>query len=102
MIIPAEEVSLYIHIPFCISKCSYCDFFSRPYPQNELTNILNDYIEALCNEILFRLTHFKVKNINTVYIGGGTPSLLSEQQFCRLFNVINSSSLLSSSSEFTV
>ena len=79
--------SLYIHIPFCISKCAYCDFFSLPLGyQKEL--IPDAYIEALINEIKFRTEYFNVKELNTIYIGGGTPSLLSPAQLKRLFTAV--------------
>ena len=84
----AEEVSLYIHIPFCISKCSYCDFFSKTYTDEEQPLVLSRYVNALCNELSFRLTKHKVKKINTIYIGGGTPSLLSGENFQKIFDVI--------------
>ncbi|MEM7816426.1 MAG: radical SAM family heme chaperone HemW [Candidatus Aenigmatarchaeota archaeon] len=59
--------SLYIHIPFCIKKCSYCDFYSVVYQKN----LVKDYIDTLCLQIK------KLKySFSTVYIGGGTPSIL--------------------------
>lgn len=66
-----EEVSLYIHIPFCAKKCSYCDFYSVPSMQSEE----EFYVKALVNELKIR-SHF-VKKWRSVYIGGGTPSLLA-------------------------
>ncbi|MCR4579654.1 MAG: radical SAM family heme chaperone HemW [Treponema sp.] len=73
-----RKLGLYIHIPFCLSKCTYCDFFSieskKKVPQS--------YLTALCNEISFLFQNSKASNvkIDTIYIGGGTPSLLSLQQ----------------------
>lgn len=98
----AEEVSLYIHIPFCISKCAYCDFFSQPYKKDLLLPLLGKYINAFSNEIAFRLADFNVKKIQTIYIGGGTPSLLSAENFIRLFDFIKSSGKLTSDAEITV
>ena len=92
------ELALYIHIPFCLSKCSYCDFFSIPVPttvsvaQNTpSTNsalCLEKYVDALCNEITFRLRDIDNAQLKTVYIGGGTPSLLSKKQFSKIFGTI--------------
>lgn len=65
--------SLYIHIPFCISKCRYCDFFSKP-----VSEVSEEYTSALINELAFRLK--SEKKLRSVYIGGGTPSLLSRKQ----------------------
>lgn len=61
--------SLYIHIPFCIKKCKYCDFVS--YAGCE--ELFDAYIECLCNE----MQQYRGERIATVFIGGGTPSLLS-------------------------
>ena len=73
---------LYIHIPFCLSKCSYCDFFSIPCKAS-----LNSYIYSLCNELKIKLreNNFSLK---TVYVGGGTPSLLLPYQIEQVFSEI--------------
>lgn len=63
--------AIYIHIPFCRSKCSYCDFYSVAN-----TKIIEKYIYSLLNEIKLKKDIFANKNISTVYIGGGTPSIL--------------------------
>jgi oxygen-independent coproporphyrinogen-3 oxidase len=69
------EASLYIHIPFCSSFCDYCDFFSV-----KTDNLNKDYIEsfitALITDIYYQIEYFDINKIPTVYIGGGTPSLL--------------------------
>ena len=91
------DCSLYIHIPFCLSKCAYCDFFSRPFDA-----VPDSYIQALCNEITYRLSEFKVDSLSTIYIGGGTPSLLSPAQFTRLFEHIRKSVRLAQKAEITV
>lgn len=80
------RTSLYIHIPFCRSKCTYCDFFSVPV-QGGVPDL---YIDAVCREIPFRRRQFGTDGWSTVYIGGGTPSLLSEKQFARLFDFLYS------------
>ena len=71
---------LYIHIPFCESICHYCDFVKR-VPRNQ--EMIDTYIGALINEISSYRDHFST--IETIYIGGGTPSMLSVDQFKRLF-----------------
>lgn len=61
---------LYIHIPFCRSKCAYCDFYSTPRTQT-----MEQYVDALLRELDFR--KYELKNaISTIYLGGGTPSML--------------------------
>jgi len=90
------SVSLYIHIPFCVSKCAYCDFFSK----TDLSSI-DLYVDSLVNEIKFRLKNSDQK-IKTIYIGGGTPSLLNIQQILKIQNAIESVCNLESDLEFTI
>ena len=80
------KTSLYIHIPFCRSKCTYCDIFSISADGDGP----DSYIDALCAEISWRMAEFGADGWLTVYVGGGTPSLLSEKQLRRLFNFIRS------------
>jgi|LSQX01.2.fsa_nt_gb oxygen-independent coproporphyrinogen-3 oxidase len=77
-------IGLYIHIPFCLKKCSYCDYISYTGYQED---IFTKYIEALTQEIYSRRSLF-LKGISTIYIGGGTPSLLSPSHFDKLFSHI--------------
>ena len=80
-------ISLYIHIPFCISKCSYCDFFSLTL--KDCNNIIpREYIAALCKEIKYRLNGLQNPLIKTIYIGGGTPSLLKDFQIKEIVRAI--------------
>ena len=72
--------ALYIHIPFCVSKCDYCDFFSVP-----CNKISDEYVDSLVKEINFYSKFYDVDSWSSVYVGGGTPSLLSENQINRLF-----------------
>lgn len=81
-----KELSVYIHIPFCKSKCTYCDFFSKP----GIESFLDDYVNSLCNEIFFYSQKAECKELKTIYIGGGTPSLLSIPQLQKLFNKLES------------
>lgn len=73
---------LYVHIPFCTSKCSYCDFFSVPCAEK----IGDEYIDAVLNEAAFASSFCDIDSWKTIYVGGGTPSLLSEKQIDRLFS----------------
>ena len=95
----SKDISLYIHIPFCISKCSYCDFFSIACKDFK-NAIPQKYIDALCNEINYRINNLKGLRIKTVYIGGGTPSLLSQAQIKQIVEVIKIAGL-SKEYEFT-
>lgn len=72
-----EELSLYIHIPFCVRKCGYCDFLSEPADEKARDR----YVQALLMEIeCYRGTETADRKIKTLYIGGGTPSILSVNQ----------------------
>ena len=77
--------SVYIHIPFCVSKCDYCDFFSVPCG---VRAVPDEYVSALCNELRFRLGGLARPEISTIYIGGGTPSLLSPRQLQAISGVL--------------
>lgn len=80
-----KEIALYFHIPFCLSKCSYCDFFSIPVLAASPKKIIPDkYIDALCNELNYKLKNYGECFIKTIYIGGGTPSLLTVEQIKKL------------------
>lgn len=72
-----EELSLYIHIPFCVRKCGYCDFLSAPADEKARDR----YVQALLMEIeRYQGTETADRKIKTLYIGGGTPSILSVNQ----------------------
>lgn len=92
--------SLYIGIPFCPSTCLYCSFTS--YPVGMWEKRIDDYLKALEKEIDFTAESFKEKHLNTVYIGGGTPTTLHPKQLKRLIGKIKSSFDLSACLEFTV
>lgn len=74
--------SLYIHIPWCIRKCPYCDFNSHKSPK---TLAEENYINALLADFQTDLVSFPAREINTIFIGGGTPSLFSAEAYASLF-----------------
>lgn len=76
------DLELYIHIPFCIKKCNYCDFLS--FPSNEERREI--YVQSLINEIeqTGKLLDKDAYAVRSIFIGGGTPSLLSGKQIERL------------------
>ena len=86
--------SAYIHIPFCKSICSYCDFSKMYYN----SNFVNSYLNALSNEIK---EDYKGEMLDTIYIGGGTPSALSIDELKHLFLITNTLNL-SDNYEFTI
>ena len=83
-----KSIPLYIHIPFCRSKCSYCDFFSIPSACSKA--IPDSYIDALKKELEYRCNDYKIESWKTVYFGGGTPSLLVPEQLRELFDFVRS------------
>lgn len=70
---------IYVHVPFCHSKCAYCDFYSRAG-----LGAANAYIRALANEFAERIGELGTHTVSTIYLGGGTPSILSAEQFLEL------------------
>ena len=74
---------IYLHIPFCKRRCIYCDFFSTT--QGGQTD---RYIEALCSELEQRKEYLEGEDIETIYLGGGTPSQLQEKHFERIFSTL--------------
>lgn len=87
-------MSIYIHIPFCNSICTYCDFCKIFYNKK----YINDYLNNLEQEIKVR---YKSEIVNTIFIGGGTPSSLDDEELIRLMNIIEIFNL-SDNYEFTV
>lgn len=68
----AKEIGIYLHIPFCVRKCLYCDFLSAPASSQEM----EDYVEALAGELREESTLYTEYSVKSVFFGGGTPSLL--------------------------
>ncbi len=79
-------LSLYIHIPWCIHKCPYCDFNSHEIKNTNATNTIPEaaYITALLHDLEQELPHIWGRRLHTIFIGGGTPSLLSGQGMKKL------------------
>ena len=93
--------SIYIHIPFCLSKCKYCDFFSISC-NNKKNPVPDDYISSILNELAFYINQYEIKNIRTIYIGGGTPSLLSKNQLNQIFSFLQNNLNFNDEYEFTI
>ena len=92
--------SLYIGIPFCPSTCLYCSFTS--YPLGKWESRIDEYLDALEKEIEFTAERFKNKHLNTIYIGGGTPTTLTPWQLDRLITKLEQKFDFSHLLEFTV
>lgn len=88
---------LYIHVPFCARRCVYCDFYS-----NTDRTLVTPYIEALIREMELRKDYLNGEAIETIYLGGGTPSLLREADLDRLFKAIERLYGLGDTKEITI
>jgi oxygen-independent coproporphyrinogen-3 oxidase len=91
-------LSLYLHIPFCVRKCLYCGFYSTPFsPQQAFA-----YVSALRIEAARYRNNFSNSVFDSVYIGGGTPTVLSHEQWVSIFEIIHENFCLSENVEFSV
>lgn len=90
----SAKLGLYIHIPFCKRKCFYCDFVSVVYSEESSIN----YINSLLKEALY----YKNEKINTIYVGGGTPSILTTNSLEKLISNIKLIFDISNLEEFTI
>jgi oxygen-independent coproporphyrinogen-3 oxidase len=89
---------IYIHIPFCRTRCSYCDFATWIYEGS----LANRYVEALVKEIEWATPTDEVQRFDTVYFGGGTPSMLSPEQLDQILNAVCRRFSLEDSTEITL
>ncbi len=122
--------AVYIHVPFCVSKCAYCDFYSLPCLLNKVTKAGNTeeidsggsnrnkysdgcfsseiyklqarYVDALCRQMRHMSVQYNRPRVSTVFIGGGTPSVLKTEEMQRIFDTLFSSFDISKDAEITV
>ena len=93
-----NKLGIYIHIPFCERRCKYCDFTSSIFNQSRM----KEYLEHLLLEIKNNKELLKDYVVDTIFIGGGTPSLLSVDELTRLVNGLNEAINLDENYEFTI
>lgn len=91
-----NKAGIYIHIPFCVKKCSYCAFLSGPAGPE----VRQEYVNHLIEEIRFRSR--EVPEADTIYFGGGTPSLLTPEQIGRILEEVRSAFRISEDAEVTL
>lgn len=91
-----NKAGIYIHIPFCVKKCSYCAFLSGPAGPE----VRQEYVNHLIEEI--RLRSREVPEADTIYFGGGTPSLLTPEQIGRILEEVRSAFRISEDAEVTL
>lgn len=93
-----KDLELYIHIPFCVKKCAYCDFLSGTANQETI----EEYVQALIREIESFEDMKKRYQVVTVFVGGGTPSVLDGQQIERVFRALGEKFAMDSANEVTI
>ncbi len=97
-----KDCSVYISIPFCPTRCAYCSFVS--YTSKRLLSLIPEYLAQLCDEIkeMFAFINRMGLHVKTVYIGGGTPTILTADQLRMLLSVISESTDVSALEEYTL
>lgn len=93
-----DKISLYIHIPFCVRKCLYCDFPSF----SGMESIFDDYVRMLCREIDETYSDYRGMEVKSIFVGGGTPSVLPPALLGRISDKIFSRFDVDSKAEITI
>ena len=91
--------SLYIHLPWCLSKCPYCDFNSHAISDHSQ---IERYVQVLINDIKSEAKKFHKSNLKTIFIGGGTPSLFSPKEIEKIFECVNHEFHIDNNCEITM
>ena len=92
-----KNLGLYIHIPFCKKKCNYCDFYSCTSVEKT-----EKYVKSICKQIIMEAPLYKEHIFDTIFIGGGTPSLIDAESFTHLANTIKGNLRLADTLEFSI
>lgn len=93
-----DGLQLYIHIPFCVKKCNYCDFLSGLASKEKM----KEYVEALCKEIESQGVEADAYEVDTIFFGGGTPSILPAEDFVTIMKSIQKHFKVSREAEITI
>ncbi len=93
-----KPLGIYIHIPFCVRKCLYCDFLSMPAPET----VRARYMEALGEEMAAEAARYRAYRVGTVFVGGGTPSVLSAAQLAGIFSCLRAHYAVEADAEITI
>ncbi len=91
------SINLYLHIPFCAKRCTYCDFYTQT--NQKLKEV---FLDALCCELQLRRQELGTQRVQNIYLGGGTPSLLTSSDLERIFKVISLNYEVDPSAEITI
>ena len=93
-----KKMELYFHIPFCVRKCLYCDFLSAPGSRAQI----EAYMEALLTETRKRAGEYTDRTVTSIFLGGGTPSVVPPQKIQELMDTVRGSFRLSKDAEITM
>ena len=104
-----EEFGIYVHIPFCKKKCYYCDFISFDCMENKIDDYINSLIKEIDKKDIIEksddnviLKNFTEKKVTSIYIGGGTPSLIASKYILKILNAIKNKYELKENAEITI
>ena len=95
-------LALYIHIPWCVKKCPYCDFNSHELPVDSQTTMYDEYVDTLLLDAQMQQPLTQGREISSIFIGGGTPSLLPISQYQRLFSGLRQCFIFTEGIEITM
>lgn len=96
-----KELEIYIHIPFCVKKCAYCDFLSGPQDKETIERYVSRLLEEI--QVYASNKHFTSDyEVTTIFLGGGTPSVLKAKQIQRIFETLKNSFKISKDAEITI
>ena len=93
-----KELEIYIHIPFCVRKCQYCDFLSGPADEGPKER----YMEALCREIEEKSSRYGEYEVTSIFFGGGTPTAVNPEALCKVLKLIKKCFDVKPSAEITM
>ena len=93
-----KNLGLYLHVPFCRSKCIYCDFYSLPQAEEQIDR----YIEALCRHLEAAAARCEGYTVDTVYLGGGTPSYLGRERLETVLDAVHKFYHIAENAEVTL
>ncbi len=94
-----NQIALYVHIPFCTTKCSYCTFITTPLSNSKCVSLVGEYVASLCKELKLAKAFIQKQNltVSSVYVGGGTPTAITANQLKQVLSLLNYNA-----TEFTV
>lgn len=93
-----KPLEIYVHIPFCVKKCNYCDFLSAPAGEQER----REYVESLCRQIRSYGDTAKAYRVISIFVGGGTPSILEGDQMAEIFRAVYDTFYIEENAEITI